>query len=59
MDGGSTGSMGTDLRGSGVTPRWISNSADGMHGNERVEMLMEPFQWSLDWLIRQDKVKVE
>ena len=36
------GSSGTDCRGSGVTPRCISNSADGMHGSERDARLTAP-----------------
>ena len=40
--GGKAGSFGTDLSGSGVTPRWISNRADGKQGKARVAMLMEP-----------------
>ena len=36
------GSTGTDLSGSGVIPRWISNSAEGMHGRSRDDRLTAP-----------------
>lgn len=42
--GGRTGSSGTDFKRSGVMPKWISNSAEGRHGSERVARLRIPFQ---------------
>lgn len=36
------GSLVTDFKGSGVMPRWISNSADGRHGMERAVRLIDP-----------------
>lgn len=41
-DSGSGGSLGRRARGSGMTPRWTSKSADGMHAREREEMLRLP-----------------
>ena len=36
------GSTGTDFSGSGLMPKWISNSAEGIHGRSRDERFMAP-----------------
>ena len=36
------GSIGTDFNGSGLTPRWISKSADGRQGRARDARFMAP-----------------